>query len=319
MNISNKELSKIIFGAYRFEETADGYLLPLQFTKVQEEYFKHHRYADTFYPRCTRSNAKTIEFRTTAETVGFEYKIMQDPDGLDTVELSVDGVLIEKRTPEELKSGNKISFSLPKGEKDVVIYLPVEVQFLIKNFFIDADFKPLEKGEKVLLIGDSITQGYGPFRSAETYVSVANRILNYNIINQGIGGYYYDEFCLEPMPGYTPDKIIVALGTNHYDEPEFHAKIEGFYKRLAVLYKDIPVLTVTPVWREDLGAKEDVFLKLCEKIVSVCSEYDNIKVVNGFDLIPHMTDYFLDGVHPNALGCEVYGRNLADAIKKMNF
>lgn len=74
------------------------------------------------------------------------------------------------------------------------------------------------KNEKVLWLGDSITQGYGPLRSSCTYVSVANRILNYDIINQGIGGYIYDKNSLMKMEGYEPDKIIVALGTNQYKD-----------------------------------------------------------------------------------------------------
>ena len=77
-------------------------------------------------------------------------------------------------------------------------------------------FSPARKNEKVLWLGDSITQGFGPLRSAQTYVSVANRLLNYDIVNQGIGGYIYDKKSLMKMDGYTPDKIIVALGTNQF-------------------------------------------------------------------------------------------------------
>ena len=33
-------------------------------------------------------------------------------------------------------------------------------------------------------------------------------------------------------------------------------------------------------------------------------------------LVPHFPEYFLDNLHPNALGCEIYGRNLAEAILK---
>ena len=64
---------------------------------------------------------------------------------------------------------------------------------LIRNMEINATFTPAKKNEKVLWMGDSITQGFGPLRSAHTYVSVANRLLNYDILNQGIGGYVYDK------------------------------------------------------------------------------------------------------------------------------
>ena len=49
--------------------------------------------------------------------------------------------------------------ALPEGEKNVVIYLPADATVLIKNFAIDAKIVPAVKGEKVLWLGDSITQG----------------------------------------------------------------------------------------------------------------------------------------------------------------
>lgn len=319
MIISNDKLKKIIFGAYRFEETNDGYLQPMQHTESQVEYFKNHYYADVFFPRCTCCNAKTIEFCTSATAVSFEYKYLQ-AISFDTVELEVNGVITDKIDSEALKNGSTVSFNMPEGEKSVVIYLPIEMQFLIKNFSINAEYTTVSKNENVLVLGDSITQGYGPLRGACTYINVANRLLNYNIINQGIGGYYYDEYSLEDMPGYKPDKIIVAFGTNHYDEPEFQKKVPNFYKRLNDIYGTTPVLCITPLWRPDLNDENyNVFVDSVNNIKKICSQYPNIKVVDGFKLVPHLSDYFTDNVHPNALGCEVYGRNLVEEIRKIKF
>ena len=39
MRLNIEELKGIYFGAYRFEEDADGYLHALQYTKDQEYYF----------------------------------------------------------------------------------------------------------------------------------------------------------------------------------------------------------------------------------------------------------------------------------------
>ena len=82
----------------------------------------------------------------------------------------------------------KIEWELPEGKKSVVIYLPADATILVRNFEINAAAARPQKNEKVLWMGDSITQGYGPLRSGIIYVSVANRLLNYDIINQGIGG-----------------------------------------------------------------------------------------------------------------------------------
>ncbi len=317
MILSSEQLKSIVFGAYYFWETDDGYLHPIQHTEKQVEYFKN--LLEFYYVRSIAGNAKTIEFSTTATEISFDYKIPWF-GGLDTVELMVDGIIIQKIDAEALKSGSNIAFTLPEGEKQVVIYLPTDAQMVIKNFSINAPFKPAQKGDKVLWIGDSITQGYGPHRSACTYVSVANRLLNYDIVNQGIGGYYYDKNSLDKMAGYQPDKIIIALGTNQYSDPEAPRKVTEYYELLHELYGDTPVLCITPLWRPDLKDENyEAFVAFCGKIAEICKQYDNITVVDGLKLIPHLNDYIFDNVHPNALGCEVYGRNLVEEIRKIGF
>lgn len=41
--------------------------------------------------------------------------------------------------------------------------------------------------------------------------------------------------------------------------------------------------------------------------------------VNGFKLIPPVQEYFIDGVHPNELGMELYAQNLVKEIDKIGF
>jgi len=315
MKISNESLKSIYFGAYSFCETEDGYLKAFQHTKEQMEYFK--KTFNFWYVRSDASNAKTLEFKTDATKISFEYKIAWI-GSLDTIEISVNGLLYQLFDKNTLKDEGRVTFNLPDGEKDIVIYLTADSTLLIRNFEINGDFIPAKKGAKVLWLGDSITQGYGPFRSAHTYVSVANRYLNYDIINQGIGGYKYDEFSLMEMPGYKPDKIIVSLGTNQYSE-DYNEVIENYYKKLHELYGNTPVLCITPLWRFDKPSNKYKMVELRDKIMSVCANYPNISIVDGFKLVPCLDEYFIDKLHPNALGCEMYGRNLVNEIQKLRF
>ena len=71
----------------------------------------------------------------------------------------------------DIEKNGKISFDMPEGKKDVIVYLPADELVVIKDFEINAPFTRAIKGEKVLWLGDSITQGYGPLRSSQTYVS----------------------------------------------------------------------------------------------------------------------------------------------------
>lgn len=273
--------------------------------------------SDFWFERCMASTAKTIEFRTKAARFSMEYKIIW-AGSEDSIELAIDGLITRIFYVKDIEKEGKLSFDIPSGEKKVTLYLPADATTLIRNFEIDADICHVEKGDKVLWMGDSITQGFGPLRSTHTYVSVANRLLNYDIINQGIGGYVYDKKVLEKMEGYDPDKIIISMGTNQYGT-ESMKDIEEYYERLAEVYGNRPVLCITPIWRGDSPDGEPTLIRFCHKLKEICRKYPNITIVDGFQLVPHLSEYFLDNLHPNALGGEIYGRNLVLAIRETGF
>lgn len=313
MVLSNEELKKIYTGAYCFEETEDGYLKSCQYSKAQMDYFKGA--FQMWYERCDAGSGKTIEFITDATQISFEYKFTWICSK-DTFEVWEDDLATGIVQVEGLAEEGKLCFDLSEGRKKVSVYLPVDATVLIKNFELSSrDYEPVKKGTKVLWLGDSITQGYGPLRSAHTYVNVANRLLNYDIINQGIGGYVYDKKSLMKMEGYTPEKIIVSLGTNQYGT-ESMKDIEEYYEVLTELYKDIPILCITPLWRGDNPEGLATLVSFCGKIKKIVEKYDRVTVVDGFKLVPHMSEYFLDNLHPNQLGAFMYGMNLVKEIEK---
>ena len=314
--MTNEELRKYYFGAYFFEETEDGYLQAFQYSNQQMEYFRGS--FDFWYDRCMATTAKTIEFETGATEVSFDYKFVWRGSE-DSFELWIDGLATEIAYVKDLPDEGSISWSMPEGAKQVVIYLPADATVLIKSFEVNGDVLPVTKAEKVLWLGDSITQGYGPLRSAHTYVSVANRLLNYDIINQGIGGYIYDKKSLMKMDGYQPDKIIVALGTNQFGMKDM-TMVEEYYETLTGIYgTEIPIPAISPIWRGDRPEEYDVFLHFCKEVKRIAGSYPNVCVLDGLTLVPHLSEYYRDNLHPNCLGAEVYGRNLVEAIRKMGF
>lgn len=317
MKLTNEELKKIYCGALYFEETEDGYLKANQYTKAQMDYFE--KAFLMWFERCDASSAKTIEFKTAARKVSFEYKIIWKCSE-DSIELAIDGLATEIAYLKDIDMAGSISWDMPEGEKNVTIYLPSDATILIRNFEIDSTYESIQKNEKVLWLGDSITQGYGPLRSYQTYVSVANRVLNYDILNQGIGGYVYDKNSLMKMEGYNPDKIIVALGTNQYGDENGPQVVSEYYETLVGIYgEDIPILVITPLWRGDNLEGVPTLEKFCATIREIVGKYKNIKVVDGFKMVTHLEEYYLDNLHPNGLGTEVYGRNLVEEIRRLGF
>ena len=313
MILTNEELKKIWFGAYEFEEK-DGYLKANQYSKPQMEYF--YSALEMWAERCDASTAKTFEFTTDATEVSFDYKITWKCSE-DTVDLYVDGLCHKIFYIKDMGTEGTLKFELPEGTHKVVIYLAVDATILIKYFSIDSSYEVPVKNTKVLWLGDSITQGYGSLRSSESYVSIVNRTFDYDIINQGIGGYIYDSKSLMKMPGYTPDKIIVAMGTNQYGDETMDA-VEEYYKVLTGIYgTEIPIICITPIWRGDNIEALPVFYKFCENIKTVVSKYPNIKVIDGLTLVPHLVEYYTDNLHPNLLGTETYAANLVKELQKL--
>ena len=233
MKLTKEQLKAIYHGALWYQETEDGYLQAFQYTKEQNEYFE--KVSDFWFERCTASTAKTLEFVTEATSCSFEYKFLW-VGSEDSVELWIDGQAAEIRYVKDMEKEGALSFDLPEGSKNVMIYLPADATMVIRNFEINGTYKQAEKKEKVLWMGDSITQGFGPLRSGHTYVSVANRLLNYDIINQGIGGYVYDKNVLMQMYDYKPDKIIISMGTNQFGTESMEG-IEEYYELLKEIYE----------------------------------------------------------------------------------
>ena len=159
MKLTNEQLKALYHGVLWYEETEDGYLRAYQYTKEQTEYFE--KAFDFWYERCNASNAKTLEFTTTATSCAFEYQLIWT-GSQDSVELWIDNLATDIRYVKDIEKEGTFTFEFPEGQKHVTIYLPADGTMVIRNFEINGEFEPVVKKEKVLWMGDSITQGYGP-------------------------------------------------------------------------------------------------------------------------------------------------------------
>ena len=117
MKLSNNELKKIWFGAYRFDETEDGWLRAFQYTEEQMAYFKSG--FDFWFERCNASTAKTLEFTTEATKISFDYQILW-VGSEDSFEICIDGLITEIKYVKDLDKNGTITFDMPAGKKDVI-------------------------------------------------------------------------------------------------------------------------------------------------------------------------------------------------------
>lgn len=323
MKISNNTLKRFIKGACYFE-TSGGYLSPYKFSKAQIDWFHNEGYDPFWYERTIYTAGIRIEFKTNSDFVSFDYKNMHGAaltSRSNSVDIYIDGVLYSIFRLENAK-GNLYA-NLPSGEKTVTIYLPNDCKFGIKNFTFEGNYKAIkDKGQKVLVIGDSITQGYGPLFSSGSYFNVLQRLTGYNMLNQGIGGLRCEPASLTAVDGFEPDKIITFLGTNWYDAADIYdyenATIE-FYKKLTELYPNKEILSISPIWRGDDGLDKKRFDWCIDIVKRELNRYDNIRFVDGFTLMPHVEECCCDKLHPNEYGCLLLAQSIYKEIKKFKF
>ena len=323
MKFSANSLKKLIKGACYYEINS-GYITAFKYCKNQIDLMNKEGYDEFWRDRGMFSAGIRIELKTDSPFISFDYKANKGTSLLErsnSLDIWVDGVLFSVLHLKENRGNVRVE--LPEGEKTVAVYFPCDCQFSVKSFTIDGKYKSVkDKGQKVLVIGDSITQGYGPMFSSGSYFNALQRMTGYNMLNQGIGGYRCEPQDLMYIEGFEPDKIITFLGTNWYDAPDCYdyerATVE-FYKRLTELYPNKEILAISPIWRNDEGLNPERF-KWCIGIVKrECKKYENITLVDGFTLLPNVDECYCDKLHPNEYGCLMLAQNLYKEMKKIKF
>lgn len=310
MYIDNECLKNYICGACN-EKTIDGYKAFYRFTDEQIDYL---RYDDFFYDRSKFSASICIRFTTEAERFGFSYKLAKVATK-DSLDVFVDGALTYVNKVEKMAAEGTLSFALPKGKKEITAVFPIDCEVYIKNLYADDVIdRPLNDKVKVLWLGDSITQGFGSLLGSQTFVNIVNRKMNYDWLNQGLGGYRHDKRILSADTGFAPDKIIVALGTNDYYFDSLEKDVEEYYERLLAIYNGLPIFAVTPLWRG--GVDLNFFVRQIEKIKATISRIGKVKIIDGFTLVPHVSECFYDDLHPNAWGMQIYADNLVEELNR---
>ena len=310
MQLSFNSLIRLMHGGYRYEKMPGGYAVGRHYTPEQLDYLK---FSDFFHVRGMFSSSNTLEFVTDATEFSFDY-LFAYYGSKDTVDMFVNGVPVRSDKVENLAKRGTLTYSLNPGKKTVVVYLPLDSEMWIKRLRINGKWRSVKKKTKVLWAGDSITQGYGTFVTSQTYVNVCARKLGLEVVNQGIGGYYYDEKVLSPLPGFEPDFIVLAHGTNQHKSADKRERVEKYFAKLVSLYPSTPILAITPLWRNNESTKIDQLTELAGIIKEQAAKYPNVSVVDGFGMVPNVPYYFFDGLHPNALGGEVYGENVAQTL-----
>ena len=130
MKLSNKTLLNLTHGVIIYKEKANGYISFYRFSLEQIEYFK---FSDFFYDRVQFQASITIQFKTDASKISFNYNI-PCVGSKDSLDVYVNDEAYQFININDINNKGKLEINLPKGNKKVCIYLPIDVDFEIKNF-----------------------------------------------------------------------------------------------------------------------------------------------------------------------------------------
>ena len=328
MKLNFEQMTKITQGAVDIQEK-DGVF---NFFRFYEE---EANATNTAIARCTAGIELNFKTDATGLQLAVDISCVDTPRSYFAVDVFSDGELIgsiqnikdedciNDYPNKEYEVGNYNGvFNFGNGDKNIRIALPHSAICKITDIeLVDASYiEPIKKKKRIIAFGDSITQGYDALHPSKTYAMRLAESFDAELINKGIGGECFKREIAETARVIKTDYITVAYGINDFTvftQEEFTENCKGFISVLAEKYKDTPIFVITPIWSTLRGVKykfgevSDV-----DRIISeVCVPFTNIKVIHGWDLVPHEEKYFGDlYLHPNDEGFKHYFKNLKKEI-----
>jgi len=322
-------------GAVRIREE-NGLVRLFRFTEEQQALYK--TVSPNFYTKalssagmklCFRTDSKRLLLKVVTEPGStrsfFSYDVFVNGEAVGYLDNFSDDTLPKEYTKADFQLGEFYeTFDLGDGVKTVTVYLPWSVSTAIREISIEdgAFIEPVRHEKKLLIFGDSITQGYDALRPSQRYASVFADNLGAEEINKAIGGEVFRPELARLSDSFQPDYIMVSYGSNDWsktDQAVCRENSRSFYKALRDRYPAAQIFAITPIWRADcrefrpFGQFEQV-----EKLIQqAVTGLDNVTLIRGFDFVPKDISYFSDKrLHPNDQGFAHYANNICDAILK---
>ena len=335
MNLTYEQIKNITWGADRVE-MIDGYVRFFRFTKAQEQVYKERNLGS--YDKTSAASGVKLVFKTNSESLTlaavmektstreyFSFDVFVNGELVGYLDNCSNVELPQDYTEISLPAGRvEKSFELGKGEKTVTVYLPWNGRLKLESISVDdgAGVEAVKPAKRILVFGDSITQGYDAVRPSNHYAVKLADALGAEMINKAIGGEEFLPALVTAGEDGEFDYITAAYGTNDWSHGSREKLLEccrGFYFELSKRFPNSKIFAIGPIWRKDLDADKPYgrFSQLIEDVEGCTKGLPNVTFINGFDFVPKDEKYYADlRLHPNDDGFAHYFENLYKEIKK---
>lgn len=300
-----------------------------------------------------------VSFRTDATEVALLIRLAQEPRPTqkqlaaqhDETRAAHDGITIEvdghKRPcfmPRPLAYGISgidaqgaalVSFSVEENQADecvmvplpgfgvmheVSIWLPALRSAEVSYLWLDSQLiEPVEQEDTLLVLGDSIAQGFIADDPAQSWPALLTEALDADLLNQSIYGQVFQQgFCNGLSSHVAPSRVMVALGTNYRFEAcaalRTKAEIDTSIAEIAHEWPDVPIDIITPIaFDEKVSpiARKSCYREVSHFIQAAAARHENVSVYDGTKLVDVTPQHICpDGDHLTLEGNATFARRL---------
>lgn len=302
----------------------DGVYYPQRFSDSMLEFYSSIDQAKAIRAHCTAGI--TMECMTDAPEVAFSYTckgFCRDIVSFDIFENNVFMTTVTK--PERSPSGRVCYRKRTQGRTKLTIFLPQCVHVGISDISMGQWSPVAEKPERILFLGDSITQGMTVSSPSQAYPLLISRFLGCDYLNQGVGGYVFDPESLREVHTLHATSVVVAYGTNDYHRitlgqlspDKFRQNVEAYLDKLIRTFPEAAISVLSPIWRADCAEESrPQFQHVCDTI-KACACARSLQVIDGMTVIGHDERLYADGIHPNNWGANMMAMNILSNLSSL--
>ena len=324
IRLTNDMLRTLAVGCVRIDEE-DGVLQFYKYTDEQMAGFGPWRKISP----CTCTTGVKLDFYTNSTKLAVSFA------QAGKYEIWIDGLLrhaLVAKEPEgegNVLVGERFEISLSdtfgnsREEYRVTLWFPSHSVGQINYLELDegAYSRRHVYKRKLLIIGDSITQGWNSDLDTLSYANRISRVFDAESIIQGRGGSCYVPATMTKLENFDPDAVIVAYGTNDYVRiktyEDYRKNVREYHDRLKECYGGKKIFIISPIWRTLPSPNSSLDFCECREIIRDEAAKHGFIHIDGAGLVPPVEkDFYTDGLHLSDLGFSMFSENLtAELIK----
>ena len=330
--------ASLLRGCVRIADESGGWKRPWRFSADQVRTMGScHAWHPGLFRQMARCTAGiTLDFQTDSTEIALEVLLDVEPTGtksvldpireegddpLDGVSATVDGRHLACVMPDtreaivrfELDDPNQAPLPglvmLP-GFGDmhhVRVWLPALRGCAVRSVWGNGTaIEATQPREQLLVIGDSIAQGFVTGDPALTWPSLLSEQLGLDLVNQGLGGQIFQPGTLFGLASLVnPSVVVVALGENYRYEPCRHRPtardIRSYLMEVTRLWPEVPTYVYTPLWHDEQAwpsHRMSCWQRVPSMIEANVAVHDQMVPVDGLRLIDHDPSVLAHYSHP---------------------